>query len=69
MNTYSVINKKPLWMRCGACTHEWIGIWTPMTAQRASVVMGNATCPACGQIGRDIKIVGSVPGVSRKEDE
>ena len=41
-------------VRCGACGHEWVAVYTPMPLFKAAEVLRTTHCPRCGQDGSRI---------------
>ena len=41
-------------VRCGACGHEWIAVYTPMPLFKAAEILRTLYCPRCGQDGSRI---------------
>lgn len=44
--------RKPQWVKCGACSHHWIAMYMPMEVEKAALLMKRATCPMCGEAKR-----------------
>lgn len=36
-------------VRCGACEHQWVALYTPMPLFKSARVLGSLHCPRCGQ--------------------
>lgn len=41
-------SKKPFWVQCGKCRHQWAAAFLPMEAELFGKVAGKACCPMCG---------------------
>jgi len=39
--------RKPQWVRCGECGHEWIGLYMPIEVNRLSKIVKGMCCPSC----------------------
>lgn len=39
--------RSPQWVQCKPCGHRWVGLYLPMPARDAAVVMGALRCPMC----------------------
>lgn len=39
--------RKPQWVRCGECSHEWIGLYMPIEVNRLSKIVKGMHCPSC----------------------
>ena len=39
--------KKPFWVHCGKCSHQWAPIYLPVTAETVGKLTHNQ-CPMCG---------------------
>lgn len=47
-------DKRPMWILCGKCRHEWILLYTPMEMGLVGKAMKSAMCPMCGAGVKDI---------------
>ena len=36
-------------VRCGACEHQWVALYTPLPLSKSAQVLGSLHCPRCGQ--------------------
>jgi hypothetical protein len=44
--------RKPAFVHCPTCQHEWVAIWLPMDADKAArVLRGARICPMCAAGG------------------
>ncbi len=39
--------RKPQWVRCGECGHEWIGLYMPIEVNRLSKIVKGMHRPSC----------------------
>lgn len=40
-------DKRPLWVKCGDCSHVWVAVWLPMEMNKAARLMSRVSCPNC----------------------
>ena len=41
--------RKRFGVRCGACEHRWVALYTPLPLFTSAQVLGSLHCPSCGQ--------------------
>ena len=41
--------RKRFFVRCGACEHQWVALYTPGPLFLSARVLGSLHCPCCGQ--------------------
>lgn len=46
--------RKPQWVRCGECGHEWIGLYMPIEVNRLSKIVKGMCCPSCAADSKQI---------------
>lgn len=47
-------NKRPQWVRCGKCDHEWIGLYLPIEVGELSKIVKGMACPSCASDAKEI---------------
>ena len=46
--------RRPQWVRCGECGHEWIGFYAPIEVNRMSKIVKGIHCPSCAADSKQI---------------
>lgn len=46
--------RKPQWVRCAECGHEWIGLYMPIDVRSLTRIVRGMHCPSCAADSKQI---------------